>query len=105
MADRVDGRVDPLDQGFVELPGVADDRACVEEDRVAVTARVWVSGQREERVAPGAGQDRGGQQGEPAVREGDGGTEASREALAFPEQAVPAARDRLPRTGGGPVGP
>src|SRR5262245_28629259 len=83
---------------------MADDRAVVEEDRVALPARVRVSGEREERVAPGAGQGRGSQEGEPAVRKGDGGRESAPETLAGSEEAVPATRDRLDRPRPGQVG-
>ena len=104
-AGQADGDVDRVDERLVELLGVADDGAVVEEERVARAVRGGVSAQGQERLAPRAGQDRRGKQGEPAVGEGDGGAETAREALAGPEQSKPAAGDGFDRPRAGGVGP
>jgi hypothetical protein len=94
-------------EGLVEVLAVADDLAAVEVE--GKTDGVGVGAQLEERVAAGAGEDGGGEQGEPAVVEQDVGPVAAGRVLAFAKEAeaaagkledVPRARRRRPRRPG-----
>ena len=87
---------------------MADDRAVIEPDGIAlvlrVRVRVRVAGEGEQRVAPDTGKSRRGQQGKEAVREDRHRAEAARGRLSLPEQAKAQPRNRQDQPRAGHVG-